>query len=821
MTRNNHKSSSTINSGPETAVRNKPKASSGEYGAKDIKVLRDLEAVRRRPAMYIGDTATTGLHHLVHEVIDNSIDEVMAGYCKLIDLTLHDDGSVSVLDDGRGFPVDVHPEEKKPGVEVAMTVLHAGGKFDRQTYKVSGGLHGVGVSVVNALSEWLEVEVYRDGKVYFQKFERGKTASPLKKRGTTKRHGTKVTFKPDAEIFPETEFNYDTLANRLREMAYLNSDAKIRIKDERTGKKEEFAYSGGIKAFVKHINESKKRIHTDIICLSGKASGNGSGEVEVEIALQYNNGYSAALLSFVNNIHTREGGTHLTGLKSALTRTFNTYGRKADLLKDKDRPPTGDDFLEGLTCVLSVRVPEPQFEGQTKTKLGNSEVQGIVEAITNEQLGNYLEEHPPTARAIVRKAIEARRAREAARKALALARRATVLSSGNLPGKLADCSSKDVESTELFIVEGDSAGGSAKMARDRRYQAVLPIQGKILNVEKARDDVMLNHEKIKLIISALGTGIGSEHFDPEKLRYGKIIIMTDADVDGSHIRTLLLTFFFRKMKSLIERDRIYIAQPPLYRIQRKKRERYVRTDGELMQTLLQMGVEGASLEVGGKAVKGRQLRELLDLLVVLGESEKQLQRKGISLSGFVALRNKKGALPELLLRFDGKDNFFYREEELQAFIEKASSEKNVEIETADLDITELHQGKDIDRILGKLSKRGFKLKDYLPDKSGKPRFRLVSDGEELELPSLKELVEAVASLVRKGLDIQRYKGLGEMNPRQLWETTMNPETRTLRQVRLEEASEAEERFSTLMGSAVDRRRRFIRRHALEVKNLDI
>ncbi len=821
MTSNNHKSSPTMSNKSDTAVGNKPKGPTGEYGAKDIKVLRNLDAVRRRPAMYIGDTATTGLHHLVHEVIDNSIDEVMGGYCGLIDLVLYDDGSVSVLDDGRGIPVDMHPEEKKPGVEVAMTILHAGGKFDRQTYKVSGGLHGVGVSVVNALSEWLEVEVYRDGKVYFQKFERGKTASPLKERGTTKRHGTKVTFKPDSEIFPETEFSYDLLANRLREMAYLNSDAKIRIKDERTGKKEEFAYSGGIKAFVKHLNESKTRIHTDIICLSGKASGNGAGEVEVEIALQYNNGYSTALLSFVNNIHTREGGTHLTGLKSAITRTFNAYARKADLLKEKDRPPTGDDFLEGLTCVLNVRVPEPQFEGQTKTKLGNSEVQGIVEAITNEQLGNYLEEHPPTARAIVRKAIDAHRAREAARKALALARRATVLSSGNLPGKLADCSSKDVESTELFIVEGDSAGGSAKMARDRRYQAVLPIQGKILNVEKARDDVMLNHEKIKLIISALGTGIGSEHFDPEKLRYGKIIIMTDADVDGSHIRTLLLTFFFRKMNSLIGRGRIYIAQPPLYRIQRKKRERYVRTDGELMQALLQMGVEGASLEVGEKAVKGRQLKELLDLLAVLAESEKQLQRKGISLSRFVSLRDKNGALPELLLRFEGADNLFYGEEELQAFIEKASSEKNVEIETADLDIAELHQGRDIDRALEKLGTRGFTLEDYLPDESGKPRFRLLSDGEEIELHSLKELVEAVASLVRKGLDIQRYKGLGEMNPGQLWETTMNPETRTLRQVRIEDDREAEERFSTLMGTVVECRRRFIQRHALEVKNLDI
>jgi DNA gyrase subunit B len=808
---------------------NQADQTSNGYKASDIKVLRNLEAVRKRPAMYIGDTGSSGLHHLVEEVVSNSVDEAMAGHCKNIAVTLHEDGSLSVLDDGSGIPVDMHPEEKKPGVEIAMTILHAGAKFDRRTYKVSGGLHGVGVSVVNALSEWLEVEVYRDGYAYYQWYERGVTQCPLEKRGKTKKRGTQVTFKPDTRIFSSVEFNFDIIMNRLRELAYLNPGLRIVAKNEIKDRSEEFLFNGGIKAFVKQLNENKAVLHTDVVYISGS-----NAEVFVEAALQFNDGYSTTLLSFVNNIHTREGGTHVSGFKSALTRTFNNYARKSDLLKDDGKAPTGDDFQEGMSCVLSIKVPEPQFEGQTKTKLGNGDVQGIVESIVNDSLGTYLEEHPPTARKLIKKAIDASRAREAARKALALARRANVLSSGNLPGKLADCSSRDVESTEVYIVEGDSAGGNAKMARDRRFQAILPIQGKLINVEKARDDKVLNHERVQTIVAALGTGIGGEHFDATKVRYGKIILMADADADGSHIRTLLLTFFYRKMQDLVQQGRIYIAQPPLYRIARKKQEVYVQTEKELRDALLKLGLESTSLEIRGRRVTlaGAQLRELLEILMALGDCEKRVTRRGVTFEEYVAKRGKDGRFPQMVLHGKDELRFFYDEADFKKYMDGLISSQAEEVDADAIDVREFHDSKAIESAFKKIEVRGFTVTDYLGEKTDKSennrngkagdcKFKLISDGESVEVCSLREAADAVINLGRKGLEIQRYKGLGEMNASQLWQTTMNPETRTLCKVNLADAAKAESMFTVLMGDDVESRRQFIEDHALEVKNLDI
>jgi len=802
----------------EENLTNNAERSSNGYKAVDIKILRNLDAVRKRPAMYIGDTASSGLHHLVEEVVSNSIDEAMAGHCKNITVTLHEDGSLSVLDDGSGIPVDLHPEEKKPGVEIAMTMLHAGAKFDRHTYKVSGGLHGVGVSVVNALSEWLEVEVYRDGYAYYQWYERGVTQSPLERRGKTKRRGTLVTFKPDKDIFPSVEFKFDIVVNRLKELAYLNPGLRIVANNENTGYNEEFLFNGGIKAFVKQLNEKKEVLHTDVIYISG-----ASNDVAVEAALQYNDGYSTTLLSFVNNINTREGGTHVSGFKSALTRTFNNYGRKSDLLKEDDKALSGDDFQEGMSCVLSIKVPEPQFEGQTKTKLGNSDVQGIVESIVNDSLGTYLEEHPPTARRLIKKAVDASRAREAARKALALARRANVLSSGNLPGKLADCSSRDVESTEVYIVEGDSAGGNAKMARDRRFQAILPIQGKIINVEKARDDKVLNHERVQTIVAALGTGIGGEHFDASKVRYGKIILMADADADGSHIRTLLLTFFYRKMPDLVRNGRIYIAQPPLYRVARKKHEEYVHTEKELRDTLLRLGLESTSLEIRGKkaALSGAQLRELLEILVALGDCEKRVTRRGVTFEQYAANRAEDGRFPQMVLHGKDELKFFTDEAEYTKHMSGLSGAQGEELDADAIDVREFHDSKAIESAFRKLDTRGFTVADYIGEKTDKCKFKLIADGESTEVCSLREAADAVINLGRKGLEIQRYKGLGEMNADQLWQTTMNPETRTLCKVGIEDAAKAETMFTVLMGDEVESRRQFIEDHALEVKNLDI
>ncbi len=792
---------------------------SDRYDASTIKVLGGIEAVRKRPAMYIGDTTARGVHHLIFEVVDNSVDEAMAGYCKRIEVTLHADGSCTVFDDGRGIPVDMHKQMKKPALEVIMTTLHSGGKFDHKTYKVSGGLHGVGVSVVNALSEWLEAEVRKDGKIYHQEYVRGSARKPMKVRGKTKKQGTKISFKPDPKIFQTTEFSFETIAARMREMAFLNPGLLIVVEEEASGKKEEFKYDGGIKAFVKYLNSGKDRIHRDIIYLAG-----GQDNVQVEVAMQYTDGYAETIFSFANNINTREGGTHLSGFKSALTRVFNQYAKTAALLKEGDKPPSGEDVREGLTAVISVRVPEPQFEGQTKTTLGNRDVEGLVQQTVHEQLASYCEEHPSSARAIVSKCLLAARARDAARKARELTRRKGALSSGSLPGKLADCSSRDVERTELYIVEGDSAGGSAKQGRDRWHQAVLPLRGKILNVEKARLDKMLNHEEIRMLITALGTGIGTDEFDISKVRYGKIIVMTDADVDGSHIRTLLLTFFFRHMQKLIEEGYIYIAQPPLFRVRRKKREEYIHSEKEMKRALLELGLDGTALTILGRRkhmLEGAALRKLTEILERMEDLQVLVRRKGTSLEEYLAMRKgPKKTLPRYCVASEGERHFFSGEKELTRYLRKI--EQKQEEALFEEEVIEFHERDEIAKTIQGLQRAGVSLGAYFPrDEGQKPRYILRYDGEDSPVIWGSQLLPAIRKIGQKGLDIQRYKGLGEMNPQQLWETTMNPETRTLVRVRLEDAVKADQIFTILMGSGVAPRRQFIEKHALEVRYLDV
>ncbi|MEW6359923.1 MAG: DNA topoisomerase (ATP-hydrolyzing) subunit B [Planctomycetota bacterium] len=811
-----------------------------EYDASSIKVLGGIEAVRKRPAMYIGDTSARGLHHLVEEVVANSIDEAMGGHAMAITVRLGPDDSVAVTDDGRGIPVDMHKGEGKPAVEVIMTTLHSGGKFEPGAYKVSGGLHGVGVSCVNALSEWLEVEVRRDGHVYFQRYERGKPVTGVETRGAAKRRGTKVTFKPDEEIFGEIEFVYDTIAARQRELAFLNRGLKITITDERgeEAKAETFQYNGGLKAFIQHLNREKDVIHRDIIYFEKEENG-----IVVEAALQYNDGYSETMLSFANNVNTIEGGTHLSGFRSALTRTLNNYARAQKLLKDDDKPPTGDDYREGLVAVLSVKLPDPQFEGQTKTKLGNSDLQGIVETITNDCLGTYCEEHPGSARAIVTKAVDASRAREAARKARDLTRRKSALSSASLPGKLADCTSRDVQTTELYLVEGISAGGTAKQGRDRRFQAILPLRGVILNVEKARLDKMLSNEEIRTLVTALGTGIGGEEFHPENIRYNKIIIMTDADVDGAHIRTLLLTFFFRQMLDLIDRGHIYVAQPPLYKVIRKKTEKYVYDDKQLQRELLDLGLEGTRLDASNGAgdvrkIEGEDLKELLRLVERLESRAHVLAREGLTLEDFLALRRQSdGALPIYKAAFKGRTRYLYSEEELQAF--RMECEKDLGKEAtvadagekkegapgeaegeADIEITPIHESAEIAKLIGAIEGRGFFVSDYL-GQDGFNTFRLVSNGDTVAMERLADLPGAVRDLGRRGLEIRRYKGLSEMDFGELAETTMDPAKRTLLRVTVGDAINADRIFSILAGKDVAKRREYIEKHALEVKNLDV
>jgi DNA gyrase subunit B len=799
-----------------------------EYTADSIKVLEGLEAVRKRPAMYIGSTGSAGLHHLVYELVDNSVDEALAGHCKNIEVTIHVDNSVTVIDDGRGIPTEMHSAQKRSAAEVALTVLHAGGKFDSEAYKVSGGLHGVGVSVVNALSEWLDLEIKQHGKVFRQRYERGTPLAPLAVTGTTTATGTKITYKPDFQIFEEREYSFDVLSQRLRELAFLNRGLKITIADERTGKKQAFFYEGGIVSFIEYLNKNKTPLHPKPVYIQKERDG-----LVVEVALQYNDSYMEQVFSFANNINTHEGGTHLMGFKAALTRTVNTYAGTCGLLKGGDEALTGDDVREGLTAVVSVRMQNPQFEGQTKTKLGNSEVKGIVEAMVNEALGAYLEENPPVARKIAEKALNAARAREAARKARELTRRKGVLDSTSLPGKLADCQEKDPALSEIFIVEGDSAGGSAKQGRDRKNQAILPLKGKILNVEKARFDKMLSSDEIKVLITALGTGIGADEFDIAKLRYHKIIIMTDADVDGAHIRTLLLTFFYRQMPEIIERGYLYIAQPPLFKVKRGKTERYIKDESRMEDFLLDLAAEDVELysHEQGAYLTGERLTSALKKLVAFERNLDKFKRKRLdtqvlrallldrnfnkeTLKDEAKLKASAASIQEYLKKFHPKTAVEWateRDEEHEAFRLRFDSKYNASHSSIAVDedfittpeFRELHSTSPA--ILG----------------LGGPAYTLKEKGDEKSFKDTGILVHHVVNLAKKGLAIQRYKGLGEMNPDQLWQTTMEPDGRTLLQVTVEDSVKADEIFTILMGDQVEPRRAFIQRHALEVRNLDV
>ncbi|MFH1782029.1 MAG: DNA topoisomerase (ATP-hydrolyzing) subunit B [Candidatus Omnitrophota bacterium] len=805
-------------------AKKEKQVSKDKYDARTIQVLEGADAVRKRPAMYIGDISTRGLHHLVYEVVDNSVDEAMAGYCTNITVTVHIDNSVTVTDDGRGIPVDMHKTQKKPAVEVVLTTLHAGGKFDHCSYKVSGGLHGVGVSVVNALSEWLEVEIKRDGKIYHQKYEKGRTASKLTVIGKAKATGTSVTFKADKEIFINCpiEFSFETLSNRLRELAFLNKGLKIKLKDEATEKEVEFQFAGGIISFVEHLNRNKNPLYKKVIYFQGEKDS-----VSCEIAIQYNDSYGESVFTFVNNINTIEGGTHLSGFKSALTRTVNQYCKNKNMLKSSDIAISGDDIREGIVCVLSVKVPNPQFEGQTKTKLGNSEVEGIVNSIVNENLSSYLEEHPAVANKAIEKAILAARAREAARKARELTRRKGALDSMSLPGKLADCSEKDASMCEIYIVEGDSAGGSSRQGRDRRFQAILPIKGKILNVEKARLDKALGNEEIRTIISALGSGIGDE-FNLEKLRYHKIILMCDADSDGSHIRTLLLTLFFRQMPQLVEKGHIYIAQPPLYKVKRGKREEYIETEKKMNDLLFDLGTDGLTLMriKDKKEFKDKQLKDLMRLVLEFDKLTVAIERRGVTLSKYISFRHKKTKkLPVFMAKVEEDTQFLYDDQELAKAIKSIESDigKDSEVDAKAQYVVEFYEARDMEKILDKMEKMGFDIEQlYEKDpSSAKKTFKMITEDDIKEFDILKECLEHVREIAKKGLTLQRYKGLGEMNPKQLWDTTMNPDTRTLLKVTMEDAVEADEMFTVLMGDNVESRRKFIEDHALEVKNLDI
>ncbi len=801
------------------------KAIKKDYDSTNIQVLEGIEAVRMRPAMYIGDTFTRGLHHLVYEVVDNSIDEALAGHCSKIQVHINEGDSITVMDDGRGIPVDRHKAEKKPAVEVVMTTLHAGGKFDNDTYKVSGGLHGVGVSCVNALSDWLEVEIKRDGKIYHQRYEKGRTKTKLETIGKTKKSGTKVTFKPDRSIFTQHHsYSYDTLAKRLRELAFLNKGVEIQLNDNRQGKEREtsFLYKGGIKSFVEYLNENKTALHKKVVHFTRTVE-----DIELEVALQYTDNYNENVHTFANNINTHEGGTHLSGFRSALTRAVNGYAKSKKALKDK-MTISGDDTREGLTAVISVKISRPQFEGQTKTKLGNSEVEGIVSSATFDALSTFFEENPTTGNKIINKVITASRAREAARKARELTRRKGALESAGLPGKLADCSQKDPGLCEVYLVEGDSAGGSAKQGRDRTFQAILPLKGKILNVEKARLDKILANEEIRTIITALGTG-AEKDFNPEKLRYHKIIIMCDADVDGSHIRTLLLTLFYRQMKSLVELGHVYIAQPPLYKVKRGKRQEYIETEEEMNELLLDLGIDGLKLSrIGAKqAYSAGQFKDIMGSLTEVEELIEILKKRGIKFADYIDARHKKNKkFPKYRVKQGLDFQYVYDDKELAKITAKNEEAQYIEI----------FEAEDLEAIQERFDKYGLIMDEYLPpeirkvyekakpgtkEKKIKPLFEIEEENDKHEFYSLKEVLDYVIAQANKGIHIQRYKGLGEMNPEQLWETTMDPARRTLLQVTLEDAVESDKMFSTLMGDDVQPRREFIQSNAHDVKDLDV
>ena len=803
-----------------------------EYGAASITVLEGRDAVRKRPAMYIGSTSELGLHHLVYEVVDNSIDEALAGYCDRVEVFIHIDNSITVIDNGRGIPVDIHKQEKISAAEVVLTKLHAGGKFDSNAYKVSGGLHGVGVSVVNFLSELLRLEIWRDGTTYEQEYIRGIPQGRLLPTGKSRRRGTKVTFKPDTEIFDVTDFNFDTLSQRLREKAFLNSGVRISINDERTEKSHEFFYKGGIAEFVKHLNKNKSVLHTQPIHLEREATDADS--LAVEVAIQYNDGYNEIVHSFANNINTVDGGTHLTGFRAALTRTINNYARSSGLFKKDDEKLAPEDVREGLVAVISVKLPQPQFEGQTKGKL-NSDVKGQVEAFVNEGLGRYFEENPTVARKIIAKAIDAARAREAARKARDLTRRKGALDSASLPGKLADCSEKDPALCEIFLVEGDSAGGSAKQGRDRRTQAILPLKGKILNVEKARYDKMLGHSEIRTMITAFGTGIGQNDFDVSKLRYHRIILLCDADVDGSHIRTLLLTFFYRQMPELIDRGHIYIAQPPLFKIKKGKNEQYIHDEREMQKYLMRKATENVTVTVKATDAqfKGADLRKMLEKLAeldnYLDKLERRLHDRKIVDTVIDAFAGPKGILTTKAAR--KLHEVFEKEALLQhvtAALEEASYETEIiEDEEHGTFSIAVQRARGNGRIVidWELAthvefQKAVQLYGELQDLS-QPPFVISENDTHTIVESRPALLEHIMTSAKNGLTIQRYKGLGEMNPEQLWQTTLNPETRTILNVQVNDAVETDEMFTVLMGDAVEPRRKFIEDNALDVKNLDI
>jgi DNA gyrase subunit B len=806
---------------------------SQEYGASSITVLEGLEAVRVRPAMYIGDTDVRGCHHLIWEVVDNAIDEALAGYATRCDVTIETDGSITVLDDGRGIPVDVHEKEGMTAVELVLTKLHAGGKFDSGAYKVSGGLHGVGVSCVNALAEWLEVRVFQRGKIHHMRFERGHKVTELEVVGETDKTGTEIRFKPDKTIFSTVDFEWERIARRMRETAYLMGSRGISLylRDERTDSSEDYHFPDGVKAFVQHLDKNKTAIFDDVIHFQKEVSvpDNPDETYFVEVALEYTDGYQETIATFVNNINTHGGGTHLAGFRAGLTSTLNTYGKNSKLFKD-DKVPSGDDFREGLTAVVSLYIGDPQFEGQTKDKLGNREAQGIVHSVVSEALSTYMEEHPAQAKTILLKAQRAMQAREAAKRARDLVRRKTALASGNMPGKLADCQSTDREESELYLVEGDSAGGSAKEGRNRRFQAILPLKGKILNVEKSTADKMLAHSEIQVIISALGCGIADE-FDLEKLRYGKTIIMTDADVDGSHIRTLLLTFFFRHMREIIDAGRLYIAQPPLYKVKTKRQEVYLANEAELRKYLMERGVEGVSIhdEVAQREWSGAEIRGLADDLREVEDLVDGLAPAWAPVNVRELISAFDGqTVAEHWAMANGQEHLFVTGQELRDFLELqkvglAEGEElrvytgpdcDVSPETANVRTCHLGTSKQLSAVLARLESKGLKFR-------GGGQFRVTGGKQEHEVDHLISLAAAVRESAQGDVDIQRYKGLGEMNPDQLWESTMDPERRRLYQVKLEDDFKADEIFTVLMSTGVESRRDYIERHALEATNLDV
>ncbi|MBI1313349.1 DNA gyrase subunit B [bacterium] len=824
----------------------KKPAASDDYGASQIRALEGVEGIRTRPAMYIGDTTQRGLHHLVYEVVDNSVDEAVNRHATVITVRINADGSVTCLDDGRGIPVGPMPEmENRPALEVVLTEIHAGGKFDRSGgYKTgTGGLHGVGITAVNALSEWLEAEVRREGHVWRMDFQRGIVTNELQKLGVSETTGTKITFKPDPQIFPDTNFNYDTLARRLQELAFLNAGVRIRISDERSNQSDEFHYEEGLLEFVKHLNRTEDPLFPQIIRVQGTMPSD-DGEVEVDVAVQYTGGTTESIRTFANNINNLEGGVHLSGFRSALTRAVNTYGKNTNLFKDYT--PTGDDLREGLTAVIAVRVPDPQFEGQTKTKLGNSEVEGIVMSVTHAGLNKFFEENPTVAKLICQKGILAAEAREAARKAREQVRRKGALTTGGLPEKLRDCRSRELDITELYLVEGDSAGGSADTGRDSNTQAIMPLRGKILNVEKAQLVKILDNAEISNIFKAIGIPPGAELEDIQKRRYGKIIVMTDADVDGSHIRTLLLTFLFRHMRKLVENGCVYIAQPPLYRVQQKKKTRYVDTHHSMMAQLLDLGLEGSVVKAkaDGAVFEGDNLRKLVELISRLEEPFITLERRGIDLRRVAGeFVTSDGLVPRYRVFLGREQHWFATKEELDAFVAAEEHKRGEELKVADaaapaeatvsdeevvddnLQIQDLHEVRTINEVLQELKSYGVKLKDLVPagNRSGEPYYPFIVSNEdgEHQIGSLRDLLHTLRKMGERGLKITRFKGLGEMDPDELWETSMDKDRRLLLQVTMEDAAAADEIFRVLMGDHVEPRREFIEKHALDVTDLDV